>query len=260
MIAEMPAVGHDGRMQVPTSPYVRRIAVRADKLSDYEAEVPAVRSLVERPLELHPAVTFLVGENGSGKSTLVEALAIACDLNAEGGSRITKFSTRPSHSRLHRALVLERAEVRPVNGFFLRAESFFNVATAIEQGGEHARMEDVYERPLHDQSHGESFLALVLERFGPRGLYLLDEPEAALSLHGQLALMRRLHDLVRADAQFIVATHSPVLLGYPDARIYELGLGGIEQKHYEETDQYRLTRAFLEDRDRFLHHLFSDEE
>jgi predicted ATPase len=174
-------------------PFICRLGIRADKLEDYAEEIPAVRSLVEEHLELEP-VTFLVGENGSGKSTLVEALAIACDLNAEGGSRIAKFSTRPSHARLHRALVLDRAEVRPVNGFFLRAESFYNVATAFEGDGA-ARMEDVYERPLHEQSHGESFLSLVLERFGPRGLYLLDEPEAALSLHGQLALIRRMHDL-----------------------------------------------------------------
>jgi predicted ATPase len=238
------------------APFVRRLGIRADKLEDYAAEIPAVHSLADEHLAFEP-VTFLVGEKGSGKSTLVEALAIACDLNAEGGSRIAKFSTRPTHARLHRALVLDRAEVRPVNGFFLRAESFYNVATAFEGDGA-ARMEDVYERPLHEQSHGESFLSLVLERFGPRGLYLLDEPEAALSLHGQLALIRRMHELVARRSQFVVSTHSPILLGYPGARIYELNASGIEEKAYEETDQYRLTRSFLEDPERFLHHLLDE--
>jgi predicted ATPase len=238
------------------SPFIRRLGIRADRLEDYAEDIPAVRSLIDAPLPFDP-VTFLVGENGSGKSTLVEALAIACDLNVEGGSRIVKFSSRPTHARLHRALLLDRAEVRPVNGFFLRAESFYNVATAFEGGGA-ARMEDVYERPLHEQSHGESFLSLVLERFGPRGLYLLDEPEAALSLHGQLALIRRMHELVARGSQFVVSTHSPILLGYPGARIYELNAAGIEKKAYEETEQYRLTRSFLEDPQRFLHHLLDD--
>jgi predicted ATPase len=120
-------------------------------------------------------------------------------------------------------------------------------------------MENVFARSLHERSHGESFLALALQRFGPRGFYILDEPEAALSLTGQLALMRRMHELVVEHSQFMVATHSPILLGYPDALIYELGPDGIEQRAYEETDQFRLTRDFLEDRERFLHHLFLDE-
>ena len=116
----------------------------------------------------------------------------------------------------------------------------------------------VFDRPLHEQSHGESFLALALDRFGPCGLYVLDEPEAALSLQGQLALMRRIFDLVRGHAQFVIATHSPVLLGYPNARIYELAPTGLEERTYEETEQYALTKAFLDDRHRFLHHLFVD--
>jgi predicted ATPase len=243
----------------PSAPYVLSLALeRADV--GYAAEIPAVRSLMERPLTLHPRVTFLVGENGSGKSTLVEALAVACKLNAEGGSRSTLFATRRSHSGLHERLVLERAARPPINGFFLRAESFYNVASAIESGGPTLRIENVYERPLHEQSHGESFLAVAIERLGPHGLYILDEPEAALSLQGQLALMRRIHDLVRAECQFVVATHSPVLLGYPDAVIYELGEDGIAERAYEETEQYRLTRSFLEDRERFLHYLLADDD
>jgi predicted ATPase len=248
-------------VQVPAAPFVLRIGAASPELPGYVADMPALRSLGEAPMELHPHVTFFVGENGSGKSTLVEALAVACGFNAEGGSAAphARFSTRASHSALHEALMLERSALKPMNGFFLRAESFFNVATTVESGRGAMRLEDVYERPLHEQSHGESFLALTLERFGPRGLYILDEPEAALSLRGQLALMRRMHDLVRLDCQFVVATHSPILLGYPDALIYELGEDGIEPRPYEETEQYSLTRSFLEDRGRFLHHLLADD-
>ena len=246
-------------MLEPKAPFIVRVGINRRRLEGYPGTIPAVAALADAPLELHPRVTFLVGENGSGKSTLVEAIAVAANFNPEGGSNRTRFATRPSHSELHEALVLERADVPPLNGFFLRAESFFNLATAVEGGGA-MRMEDVYERPLHEQSHGESFLSLALERFGPRGLYILDEPEAALSLQGQLALMRRIHDLVGAESQFIVATHSPILLGYPDAVIYELNMDGIEERAYEETEQFQLTRSFLDDRERFLHYLLQDDE
>lgn len=246
-------------MRSPRAPFLLRVGVREDRLSDYFGEVPAVRALVGRPLSLHPHVTFFVGENGSGKSTLVEAIAVASHFNPEGGGRL-RFDTRASHSLLHHALVLERAEVPPVNGFFLRAEGFFNLASKAEATSGEWAMENVYERPLHEQSHGESFLSLALERFGPRGLYVLDEPEAALSLQGQLAFMRRMHDLVQLDSQFVVATHSPILLGFPDALIYELGPDGIEERAYEETEQFQLTRSFLDDRHRFLHYLLADDE
>jgi predicted ATPase len=240
-------------MRLPAAPFVLRIGLEPGG-SDYSAALPAISSLRQSPLALHPSVTFLVGENGSGKSTLIEALAIACGLNPEGGSNQTRFSTRASHSRLSELLELERSELKPMNGFFLRAESLYNVATVVEG----QPMERVYARPLHEQSHGESFLAVALERFGQRGLYLLDEPEAALSLTGQLALMRQIRDLVGAHCQFVIATHSPILLGYPECRIYELSSDGIEERAYEETEQYTLTRSFLENRDGFLRHLFAD--
>jgi predicted ATPase len=143
-----------------------------------------------------------------------------------------QFATRSSHSRLHEALVLEGSKRKPVNAFFLRAESFFNFATAAEG----RPIEHLYDRPLHEQSHGESFLSLVLERFGPNGLYVLDEPEAALSVHGQLALMRRMHELVGLESQFVVATHSPILLGYPHAAIFEFGDSGLMRVAYEDTE------------------------
>jgi predicted ATPase len=241
---------------VPAAPFVRAIKLR-DGGDDYSADLPALRGL-ER-LELDTRVTFLVGENGSGKSTLIEAIAVAAKLNVEGGGKLLKFSTRATHSQLHERLTLERSELPPLNAFFLRAESVFNLATAIEESGYIGAREDVYDRPLHEQSHGESFLDIAVNRLGPRGFYLFDEPEAALSVRGQLALMRRMHELVLEHSQFVVATHSPILLGYPEATILELSEDGVRSVGYEETDQVELTRSFLENPGRFLRHLLADD-
>ena len=241
---------------VPSAPYLFALRLKGEA-DDYTDELPALRD-VER-VELHPRVTFLVGENGSGKSTLVEALAVALKLNPEGGTRLQQFAfaTRSSHSQLHRRLHVERAPLPPRNAFFLRAESVFNLATAIEQAPEPIRaLQDVFQQPLHEQSHGESFLDIAINRLGPRGLYLFDEPEAALSVRGQLALMRRMHELVAEHSQFLIATHSPILVGYPDAAILELGEHGIRPVSYDETQQVELTRSFLADPSRFLHYLF----
>jgi predicted ATPase len=246
--------------------FLRAIVLKRDEVLDFDTypfAIPAVRALSE--LALHPQVTLLAGENGSGKSTLVEAIAVAAGFNAEGGSRNMTVATRASHSPLHDHLTTVRGARRPRDGFFLRAESFFNVATHIEQldaapGGGRRIIDSYGGVSLHEQSHGESFLSLVLNRFGPNGLYILDEPEAALSLRGNLALMRRIHDLVREGSQFVIATHSPILLGYPDASIYRLSEDGIDEVAYEETEQYELTRSFLEDRDRFLMYLFADDD
>jgi predicted ATPase len=245
---------------------VRSLVLKRDGVPDFERypfSIPAIGALTE--LKLDARVTFFAGENGSGKSTLVEAIAVAAGFNAEGGSSNFRLSTRASHSQLHEVVRLVRGTRTPRTGYFLRAESFFNVATHIEQldedpqGG--GRIIDSYGGvSLHEQSHGESFLSLILNRFGPDGLYILDEPEAALSLRGNLALMRRMHDLVGEGSQFIVSTHSPILLGYPDARIYVLTEAGIAESRYEETEQYDLTRSFLDDRERFLHYLFADED
>jgi predicted ATPase len=166
-------------------------------------------------------------------------------------------STRDSHSALHEAVTLVRGARRPRTGFFLRAESFFNVATAVDgfAGPERAAYG---ERSLHEQSHGESFLALVVNRFDPNGFYVLDEPEAALSVRGCLALIARMHDLVEQGSQFVVATHSPILLGFPGATIYRLDDDGVEAVPYDETDAVRLTREFLAAPDRFLRHLLGE--
>lgn len=237
----------------PSPPYVRALLFTGGRGGDYADDLPALRGLDR--LELDPRVTFLVGENGSGKSTLIEAIAVKAKLNVEGGGKLLRFSTRSSHSELHRRLELERSRLPPRNAFFLRAESVFNLATAIETSGPIGAREDVYSRPLHEQSHGESFLDIAVNRLGPHGFYLLDEPEAALSVGGQLALMRRLHELVEQGSQFVVATHSPILTGYPNATILELGEDGIRRVAYDETQQVELTRSFLEDPQRFLRHL-----
>jgi predicted ATPase len=246
-------------------PFVRSVLLQRDNVPGFDRypfSIPAVQQLTE--LRLDPHVTLFAGENGSGKSTLVEAIALAAGFNAEGGSRNMTVSTRASHSSLHEYLVLERGTRRERTGYFLRAESFFNVATNIEDldraPGGGARIIDSYGgESLHEQSHGESFLALITNRFGPNGLYVLDEPEAALSLRGNLALIRRIHDLINEGSQLIISTHSPILLGYPNALIYVLSEDGITETRYEDTEQYDLTRSFLEDRDRFLHHLFKND-
>jgi predicted ATPase len=243
---------------VPVDAFIRSVVLKRDETLDFDVypfSIPAVRQLHE--LALDPHVTLFAGENGSGKSTLVEAIAVAAGFNAEGGSRNMTVSTRASHSVLNKRLRLVRGTHRPGTGYFLRAESFFNVATHIEEIGGVARASHGG-RSLHEQSHGESFISLVANRFGPSGLYILDEPEAALSLRGNLALMRRMHDLVTQGCQFVISTHSPILLGYPGAKIYVLSENGIAETPYEKTDVVEATRSFLDNREQFLHHLFED--
>lgn len=234
---------------------LKRSAGSAD--DPYPFSLPALRSLTT--LKLSAAVTFFVGENGAGKSTLLEAIAVNAGFNAEGGSRNIRFETRATHSELYARLRLVRGTKRPRNGYFLRAESFYNVASEIDRLDTQTLgppLIDSYGgRSLHDQSHGESFMSLVTHRFSGDGLYLLDEPEAALSPSRQLALLVRMHELVRAGSQFIIATHSPILLGAPDAEIFMLGEDGITPTRYEDTEHYIVTRRFLEDRQGMLRRL-----
>jgi predicted ATPase len=242
--------------------FVRAIELVRERAGDADAypwSLPVVRGF-ER-LELDPAVTFLVGENGSGKSTLVEALAVTLGLNPEGGTQNFAFSTRESHSPLHEALRPVREARRPRTAFFLRAESLFTVATEIErldEVGPVPLLPSYGGRSLHERSHGESFLALANHRFSGDGLYLFDEPEAALSPHGLLALMRRMSELVAERSQFVIATHSPILMAFPGATIYECTPDGLQPVAYDDLDHVRLTRSFLEDPERFLRHLFAE--
>ena len=234
-----------------SEPYLRELVLRRAQVPDfsrYPFAVPAVSALDR--LTFDRPVTFLIGENGSGKSTILEAIAVAFGFNAEGGSRNFRFGTRSSHSELNQYLQLIRNARRPRDSFFLRAESYFNVATEIEQmdavRGPGGFVGPAFgPRRLHDQSHGESFLALVEHRFRGNGLYLLDEPEAALSPMRQMALLSRLHTLVRMNSQFIIVTHSPILLAYPDATILECSAEGLRRRAYEETEHFHLTRDFL---------------
>jgi predicted ATPase len=222
---------------------------------EYPFAIPAVRFLDE--IELDPKVTFLVGENGSGKSTLLEGIAVAAGFNAEGGSKNFRFSTRSTESVLPKYLRLARGIRRERDGFFLRAEAFFNAATYLENTD--ASLLDAYGgRSLHEQSHGESFLALAQHRFRGDGLYLLDEPEAALSPSRQLTLMSIIHTLVeRRSSQFIVATHSPILLAFPGALLLRLGNDGLRRVAYEDTEHYQITRDFLAAPEKHFKHLFS---
>jgi predicted ATPase len=224
--------------------YLLKAELRWERVEDrsrYPYSLPAVAGLQE--IEFHPKVTFLVGENGSGKSTLIEALAIAWGFNPEGGSKNFRFGTAASHSALHSALRLIKGTRRARDGFFLRAESFFNVATYVD--GLAGGAASYGGRSLHEQSHGESFLALMDNRLGGKGLYIFDEPEAALSPSRQMSMLVRMHDLIAAESQFVIATHSPILMAYPDAWIYRLGPHGLERVDYEDTEHFVITRNFL---------------
>jgi predicted ATPase len=249
---------HSGRVA-----HVELLRERVPAFDEYPFSIPAVRTLSR--LELHPKVTFLVGENGSGKSTLIEALAVALGINPEGGTRNFSFHTRASHSSLHRYLRVERTgAIR--DAFFLRAESIFNVATEIErldaEPGASPPIIDSYGGiSLHDRSHGESFLAIAQNRLGRGGVYLMDEPESALSPARQLTLLALLHEWVtHGDCQLVIATHSPLLLAYADALIYELDERGAHSVKYEETATVRVYRDFLSAPAAFVARLTTERE
>lgn len=241
--------------------YIFEVRLNSEIPEDaYFYNIPAIRSLMKIPLSFDSPVTFFVGENGSGKSTLLEAIAIKYGFNPEGGTRDYTFSTADTHSELFRHIILSK-RLRPNDGFFLRAESFYNFATDIDD----RRQYDVLAyknyggRSLHKRSHGESFAELIRNRFFGKGLYILDEPEAALSVASQYMLLSKIHNLVNDESQFIIATHSPILTGYPDANIYEFSEYGIEKVAYEQTDNYRLTKEFINSRDRVCSVLFEEE-
>lgn len=215
-------------------------------------------------LEFTRPVTFLVGENGIGKSTLIEALAVNMGFNPEGGTINFNFSTEDTHSELHKYIQVVKGIGMRRDGFFLRAESFYNVATSIDRmdrdGGIGPPVIESYGGvSLHKQSHGESFMALVENRFGGNGLYILDEPEAALSPSRLLQLLYHIHELEKRNSQFIISTHSPILMAYPGAQIYHLTQDCIESVCYEQTEHYQITKNFLDNPSRMLRYLFAEE-
>lgn len=218
--------------------------------NSYLRQIDAIKGLDE--LAFHNPVTFFVGENGSGKSTLLEALAVACGFNPEGGTKNYAFSTYDSHSQLYEALRIAKGYRQSKWGYFLRAESFYNVATKEEEYADWAHPSERY----HEKSHGESFLALAQNYLRPNSLYFFDEPEAALSPQRQLTLLMEIYDCARQGSQFIIVTHSPILLGIPDARILSFDNGTIHECKYEETESYRVTEMFINNREQLLHRLF----
>jgi predicted ATPase len=242
-----------------TSPFIHYVDFDPTRVSDgdYSLSLPAFAKLDR--LELHPKVTYFIGENGTGKSTLLEAIAVADGFNPEGGSRNFNFSTRDTHSKLHWGLRLGRGSrpERRSDGWFLRAESFYNVVTEIDSLGVAGGYGG---KSLHLLSHGESFFTLFMERFRGNGFYLLDEPESALSPKRQLSFLTRMHDLIESGSQFIIATHSPILMAYPDALIYRFSEMGIEPVAYEQTEHYQITKLFLDRRESMLRELLRGEE
>jgi predicted ATPase len=220
----------------------------------YPFALPAARGWDR--LFFHPKVTYFVGENGSGKSTLIEAIAAAFGLNPEGGSRDHRFATRTTHSSLHNYVRMVKAPRRARDAFFLRAESFYTFSSFIDDEGNPDRMGG---HKLHQLSHGQSFSALIENRFQGNGLYILDEPEAALSPNRQLAFLSRLHELIGQKSQFIIATHSPIILAYPHATIYELTESGVAKTAYEDLEHVQVTRSFLNRTEVFLETLLSND-
>lgn len=224
-----------------------------DSFDIYPFSLEAVKNL--NTLDFHPKVTFIVGENGTGKSTILEAIATACGFNPEGGTKNFTFSTMNTHSELYKYLKLVKGVKRPEDGFFLRAESFYNVATNIEEldreGGGPKIIDSYGGVSLHEQSHGEAFLSLLINKFRGNGLYILDEPEAALSPSRQMTMLARIHELVQQGSQFIIATHSPIIMAYPDSLIYELK-GEFRKVGYKDSEHFQVMKQFVNNTEKML--------
>ncbi len=237
-------------------PYLIDITLLRDRVpsfDEYPFSLPAIREL--QTLGFHPDVTFFIGENGTGKSTLMEAIAQLLSYNPEGGNKNSLFSTRETHSNLFKYLKPGKSYKKPTDGYFLRAESFYNVASYMDDVG---YLEGYGGISLHAQSHGESFLSLLNNKFRGNGLYLLDEPEAALSPSRQLSTLAVIHRLVKSNSQFIIATHSPIIMAYPNARIYLFSETGIHEIKYEETEHYKISKDFLNRRELMLRVLLEE--
>ena len=240
--------------------YINKIINRRpmDERGKYPYNIPAIQHLNE--FEFKNNVTFIIGENGSGKSTFIEAIAVSIGLNPEGGSSYLNYHTYDTHSNLFNDLKLTRGPYRNKDSFFLRAESFYNAASELDRISNKYEMLMNYGGFLHERSHGESFLSVILNRLTGNGLYIFDEPESALSINSLYKLMVKMHELEKKNSQFIIATHSPILLAYPGADIYTITENGFEPTKYEESMPYLLTKQFILNRERILDELLGDEE
>lgn len=228
--------------------------------NNYIRSIDSIHSINQ--LEFNNNVTFFVGENGTGKSTLLESIAVAYGFNPEGGNRNFNFSTMNTHSELHQAITVVKGVSTPKSNFFLRAESFYNVASKIEDYRDGDEYDTYYRsyggKSLHEQSHGESFLSLIQNRFIARGLYILDEPESALSPQRQLTLLMLIYNLAQKGTQFLIASHSPILLGIPEASIFSFDDGKISEIKYEETESYKITELFINNKELLLNNLLNN--
>ncbi len=224
-------------------PYLRSIKLDYDRISNFD-EYPFSIPIIEdmKQLDFHPDVTFLMGENGTGKSTLIEAIATAMGFGPEGGTKNIKLSTGSDISCLYEYLKLEKSYAQPKDYHFLRAESFYNVATYMDSVG---YLKGYGGKSLHARSHGEAFLATINLKLKGQGLYIFDEPEAALSPQRQMTALSSIHQLVENGSQFIISTHSPILLSYPRAKIYQLDNKELRIVKYKDTAHYQITRDFL---------------
>lgn len=242
-------------MALSAKPYLQRITAKLDEniaRDSHPYNVTSLRWL--DTIDFHADVTFFIGENGAGKSTLLEAIAMALGYSMEGGTKGVRLNSAREAAPLHEALRLSKSFKTPRDGYFFRAESFFNVATYMDDVG---YLDGYGGKSLHARSHGEAFMSVLLNKFRGQGLYLLDEPEAALSPNRQLAALSAIHQLVEDDSQFIIATHSPILLAYPNAKILQFSDEGIFEVAYEDTEHYAITRDFLNHYERRLERLLA---
>lgn len=232
--------------------FIKQLKINWNEIDRYSYlnQISTIKNITE--LEFTNDITFFVGENGSGKSTLLEGIAVAYGFNPEGGTSNYRFSTYQDVSELGENMKLIKGFLKPDASFFFRAETFFNVATkSMEYGSTYGGTK------LHHQSHGESFLSFF-QNFEEMGIYILDEPEAALSPQRQLALLVQMKQMADEGSQFIIATHSPILLGMPDAKILNFDNGEIKECLYEDTESYKITEMFINNRGAILRNLLKD--